>query len=97
MSDEQADVQTMVQTEIVVDGMSSLLSQDQDLDNLMSRIEAATATSGRFVAFTVVGNRMMRVLVTPSSRVAISISTVQFDARDTGDTDAPYGGYFDLL
>ncbi len=90
-------MQTMVQIEIIIDGMSNLLSQDQDLDNLMSRIEAATATSGRFVTFTVVGNRTMRVLVTPTSRVAIGISTVQYDARDTGDTDAPYGGYFDLL
>lgn len=90
-------MQTMVQTEIIVDGISSLLSQDQDLDNLMSRIEAAAATSGRFVAFTVVGNRTMRVLITPTSRVSISVSTVAFDARDTGDTDSPYGGYFDLL
>ena len=90
-------MQTMVQTEIVIDGMANLLSQDQDLDNLMTRIEAATATSGRFVTFTIVGNRTMRVLITPTSRVSISVATVQFDARDTGDTDSPYGGYFDLL
>ncbi|UYO96070.1 hypothetical protein OED01_10685 [Microbacterium sp. M28] len=91
------DMDTMVQTEIVIDGTSNLLAQDQDVDDLMGRIEDATATSGRFVTFTVVGNRTMRVLVTPRTQVAISVATVQFDARDTGDTDAPFGGYYDLL
>lgn len=89
-------MQTMVQTAIVIDGSSSLLAQDQDIDDLRQRIEAATASTGRFVDFVVVGNRTLSVLITARSRVMISTSTVHFDPRDTGDVAAPFGGLFDF-
>lgn len=90
-------MQTMVQTEISIDGASLLLAQEQDVDELRHRIEEAAASSGRFVDFVVVGNRAVAALITANSRVTISVATVQFDPRDTGDTDYPYGGYFDEL
>ncbi|NKF33739.1 hypothetical protein HER21_45775 [Pseudomonas sp. BGM005] len=47
--------------------------------------------------FVVVGNRQVSVLITQHSRVTISVATVAFDERDTGDLDFPYGGYYDIL
>jgi hypothetical protein len=90
------DMQTMVRTEITVNGRSSLLAQGQDADDLKRRIEAAMSTPGRFVDFTVVGNRSTSVLISPHSQVTFAIETVQFDPRDTGNFDEPYGGLYDL-
>jgi len=90
------DLETMVRTELGIDGRSYYLAQGQDLDGLKSRIEHAARASGGFVDFTVVGNRSVSVLISSSSRVVFSIETVQYDPRDTGDEDAPYGGLFDV-
>ncbi|MBP2379903.1 hypothetical protein JOF42_003398 [Microbacterium phyllosphaerae] len=92
-----AGPETMMQTEIVLDGESYLLAQIQDLGDVKHRIEEAVKSSGRFVDFVVVGNREVSVLITPHSRVTISVSTVLFDSRDTGDVDFPYGGFYDGL
>jgi len=86
----------MVQTEITINSGTYLLAQNQDLDDLRRRIEAAAESGARFVTFTVVGNRSVSVLVTPSTQVALSVETVQFDPRDTGDEDFPFGGPFDF-
>lgn len=90
-----ADEKTMVQTEVVIDGVTCLLAQGQDVDELIRRIEEAVATRGRFVHLVVVGNRKVSVLVTRTSRVSISVSTVPYDARDTGDVHFPFGGFYD--
>lgn len=92
-----SDAKTMVQTEVTFDGTSFALAQDQDVADLRRRVEEATKSTGQFVNFVVVGNREVSVLVTPRSRVTISVSTVLFDERDTGDVTFPYGGYYDLL
>ncbi len=92
-----AEQKTMVQTEILADGVTYLLAQDQDLDDLKRRIEEAITTAGTFVDFVVVGNRQVSLLITPRSRMSISLATVLFDARDTGDVDFPFGGHYDLL
>ncbi|MDN3445247.1 hypothetical protein [Microbacterium sp. APC 3901] len=92
-----SDRETMVQTEIVFDGSRFLLAQDQDVDELRRRIEAATKTGGTFVDMVVVGNRAISVLITPSTQVTISVSSVAYDPRDTGDVDFPYSGYYDAL
>ncbi|BAJ75072.1 hypothetical protein MTES_2108 [Microbacterium testaceum StLB037] len=100
MSDDQAgdmqdDGQTMVRTQIAIDEASFFLAQGQDLPELRSRIEQAVQAGGRFVSFVVVGNREVSALFTAHSRVALSVETVQYDPRDTGDSDDPYGGFFD--
>jgi len=87
----------MVQTEVTFDGTSFLLSQDQDVGDLRRRIEEAVNTAGTFVDLVVVGNRSVSVLITPRSHVTISVATVAYDARDTGDLDYPYGGYYDVI
>lgn len=92
-----AEQTTMIQTELLADGVTYPLAQDQDLDELKRRIEDATATPGTFVDFVVVGNRRVSVLVTPHSKVTIAVATVLFDPRDTGDVEFPFGGHFDLL
>lgn len=100
MNDEQTGMtdsasQTMARTQIAIDDASFFLAQGQDLESLRRRIEEAVQAGGRFVSFVVIGNREVDVLFTPHSRVALSVETVQFDARDTGDADEPYGGFFD--
>nr|WP_307327244.1 hypothetical protein [Microbacterium sp. SORGH_AS_1204] len=90
-----SDTQTMVRTQIAIDDHAYFLAQGQDIEKLQARIEDAVRAGGRFERFVVVGNRQMSVLFTAASRVAFSIETVQYDARDTGDEDQPFGGFFD--
>ena len=90
-------IETMVRTELAINGTSYPLSQGQDLDGLKRRIEEAVHAGGRFVDFTVVGNRAMSALITPAVRVIFSVETVQYDPRDNGDDSAPYGGPYDLI
>jgi hypothetical protein len=91
-----SDMQTMVRTQIALDGGSFYLAQGQDIGELKRRIEAAAATTGSFVDFMVVGNRSVSVLISPGSTVVLSVETVQFDPRDNGDDEIPFGGLFDL-
>lgn len=90
------ETQTMVRTELTVNGESYLLAQGQDLDELRLAMEEASRDGGRFVDFVVVGNRSVAVLVSARTEVVMSVQTVQFDSRDTGDDDVPFGGFFDL-
>lgn len=87
----------MIQTEVVFDGSRFLLAQDQDVDDLRRRIEAAAKTAGTFVDMVVVGNKAVSVLITSSTQVTISVATVAYDPRDTGDVDFPYSGYLDVM
>lgn len=89
--------ETMIQTEVVFDGARFLLAQDQDVDDLRRRIEAAAKTAGTFVDMVVVGNKAVSVLITSSTQVTISVATVAYDPRDTGDVDFPYSGYLDVM
>lgn len=91
------EIQTMVRTQITVNGTGFFLAQGQDIADIKSAIEAAAEAGGRFVSFVVVGNRSVSVFVTARTQIAISVETVQFDHRDTGDDGAPFGGTFDLL
>ncbi|WP_238439514.1 hypothetical protein [Microbacterium sp. JZ31] len=88
------ELQTMVRTELSINGRSFYLAQGQDIAHLKRRIEAG-AHSAAFVDFTIVGNGPVSVLITSSSEVVLSVETVQFDPRDTGDEEFPYGGAFD--
>lgn len=92
-----ADMQTMVRTEISINGRDYFLAQGQDLDALRQAIEDASHSDGQFVDFVVVGNRTVSILVTPRTEVVISVETVQFDSRDTGDSEEPYGGFYDII
>lgn len=85
----------MVRTEVLVNGESYLLAQGQDLEDLRVRFEDAARDGSKFVDFVVVGNRSMAVLVSPRTEIVISSQSVQFDPRDTGDDEEPYGGFFD--
>jgi hypothetical protein len=91
-----SDVQTMVRTQVVLNGERFLLAQGQDLNALKQRIELAAATGGKFVDFVVVGNREVSVLVSPGVPVVFSVETVQYDVRDTGVSEEPFGGLFDF-
>ncbi len=85
----------MVRTEVSINGRSFFLAQNEDPSELQQRMTAAVDSPGAFVSFTVVGNREVSVLLTPRSQVVFTIETVQFDARDTGDSDFPFGGFYD--
>lgn len=85
----------MVRTEVSINGRSFFLAQGADAEELQGRIEAAVDSPGTFVTFTVVGNREVSVLITHSSQVVFTVETVQFDERDTGDSEFPFGGLYD--
>lgn len=89
-------ITTMVRTEVAIDGRSYYLAQGQDIEDLKRRIEESARSAAAFVTFTVVGNRAVSVLISPASQVVLSVETVQLDPRDTGDVEAPYGGFFDV-
>ncbi len=89
--------QTMVRTEMAINGGTFLLAQGQDVEVLKRRIVDAVRTDGQFVEFVVVGNRQVSVLFSETTQVTFSVETVQFDPRDTGDDTEPFGGAFDLL
>jgi len=91
-----SEMQTTVRTELGIDGRSYYLAQGQDLGALREAIEEAARTHAKFVDFVVVGNRSVSVLITRRTQVAFSVETVQFDPRDTGDQEAPYGGAYDF-
>lgn len=96
MSDVE-ETQTMVRTQVAVDDVGFLLAQGQSIEDIKDHVEQALHGGGGFVDFAVVGNRTMSVLITPSSRVVVSIETVQLDPQDSGDDTVPYGGVFDML
>lgn len=89
-------MKTMQRTEVIIDGVSAFLAQDEDVDRLLTRIEAAANGRAAFVDFVVVGNRRLRVLVGPGSRVTVATSAVRYDPRDNGDETFPWGGHFDV-
>ncbi|MFK0402424.1 hypothetical protein ACIQTT_08860 [Microbacterium sp. NPDC090225] len=74
----------MERTEILIDGVSAHLAQEQDLVELLRQIETAANGPAAFVEFVVVGNRRVKVLITPRSRVVISTETVQHDPVTRG-------------
>lgn len=90
-------MQTMVRARIALNEAEFFLAQGQDVEDLRRRIEDAMHSGGRFVDFVVVGNRAISVLIASATQVVISVETVDFDARDTGDDAMPYAGEFDLL
>lgn len=90
------DQPMMVRTEVAIDDTPFLMAQGQDLDDLKHQIEIASQPGGRFVDFVVVGNRAVSVLITATTRVVVSVETVPFDPRDTGDEEQTFGGLFDF-
>ncbi len=88
-------LQTMKRNLLAVDGTTYPLAQGVDVDDLKRQIEDAVKSSARFVNFVVVGNRAVSVLFTPRTCVQISVETVQYDPRDTGEENTPFGGFYD--
>lgn len=79
--------QTVVRTEIVIDGDAVLLAPDQDVEDLKQRIESAAATTGTFVDFAGVGERSVSVLVTPHTHVAVVVSTFEVERSAGGELE----------
>lgn len=90
------DIQLMQRVEVSINGTAHLLAQGQQLTALKERVEEAVQAGGRFIDFTVVGNRSVSVLITPAAQVVFAVETVQYDPRDDGDEAHPYGGIFDF-
>lgn len=88
-------MRTMIRSTISIDEAVFPLAQGDVVDDLSLRIEDALHAGGRFVRFTVVGNREARVLITTHSRVSIVTEPVLFDERDDGDLENPFGAHYD--
>jgi hypothetical protein len=95
-SKTMSDPQTMVQMTIVIGESHYLLAQGLDQEELKRRIEDAIHRGGAFVDFVVVGNRVVSAFLDGRERIVLTVETVLFDQRDTGDTEAPFGGMYDL-
>ena len=89
------DAKTMVRSTLTLGDDPFRLAQDQDLEDLQHRIATAIKDGGGFVTFVVVGNRTVSLFMTGRERIALTVETVPYDSRDTGDTDTPWGGLFD--
>lgn len=69
-----------VQTEIVIDSTSLVLSPAQDVAALRESIQRAVATAGTFVDFTTARGGQASVLVGPRSHVTLITERVSVDS-----------------
>lgn len=85
----------MVQKTLALGDSHFVLAQGQDERDLQHRIEAAVHAGGGFVDFVVVGNRRVSAFMTGAERIVVTVETVLFDERDTGNVEHPFGGLYD--
>lgn len=76
------------QTEVSIDGSTFVLERGQDVEDVKRRIEAAANSPARFVDLIVRGGVQVSALITPHSRVTISIRTA------AGSDDEPFSPQF---
>ncbi|KJL29540.1 hypothetical protein [Microbacterium oxydans] len=96
MSDLE-ETPTTVRTHVSVDDVGFLLAHGQSVDDVKAHVEQALRAGGAFVDFIAAGDRTVSVLITPSSRVVVSVTAVRPDPGAAEDDVALYGGEFDLL
>lgn len=65
--------QTSARTEVSIDDITVFLAQEEDIQELKNRMEAAARSPGRFVDFVASGGRLVSALITPRTRVVISV------------------------
>lgn len=92
------ELQTMMRTEVTIDGTGVFLAPGENLDALKQRFEEAAGTAGTFVDFTAVGGRQMSVLISSTSRIVISVARMHSErgGRDYGDDSLPMLDVYDL-
>lgn len=72
----------LVETEVVVDGTSFVLSHSEDLAALRSAIVDAVSTAGQFIDMRSVDGSAVTVLVGPRSRVMFITHKAAVDSTD---------------
>ena len=77
--------------------MSFVLAPDEDLDHLRERVQAAVASSGRFVQFQLAGHRTASVLITPRSRIVLVTEDVDDEGEERASMSLNDEGNWDLL
>lgn len=87
--------ETVLRTRLTINGEDFYLSHQQDIDDLTSRIEAAVDSRGRFVDFTLTGDRQAKALITPATQVTLVTDAVMSEARDADDFDHRFPGEYD--
>lgn len=83
-----------MQTRLALNHATHLLAEDEDVEDLKRRMEAATASGGRFVDFTSVGGSRVSVLVTPVTEVTLSRQAARSEPESVDDVDFPYSDLF---
>ncbi len=86
----------MQQTTIAINEMQFALAQNSDIDHLKATALAAVQNGAGFLDFTVVGNRVVSVLLPAGTIVIFTTGEVPEDRRDSGDLDYPYESDTDL-
>lgn len=81
---------TMERPALAINGDVLALAQGDSISELKRRIVEVVRAGGGFVDLTVVGNRVITVFFTTHTQMTITLGTVEFDARDDGDSAAPY-------
>lgn len=81
---------TMERPALVINGDVLALAQGESISELKRRIVDVVRAGGGFVDLTVVGNRVVTVFFSAHTQMTITVGTVEFDARDDGDSAAPY-------
>jgi hypothetical protein len=80
---------SMVRNTLTIGTHTFLLAQNLHIDELKRSARHAVA-AGDYIDFVVVGNRTVSALLSAGVTVVFESYRVEFDARDTGDTDFPY-------
>lgn len=86
----------MQQTTIAIGDMQFALAQNSDIGHLKATALAAVRSGAGLLDFTVVGNRVVSVLLPAGTIVVFTTGEVPEDHRDSGDLDFPYESAADL-
>jgi len=90
-------VETMIQTQVAVNGATFSLAPGEDVGALKRRIVDAVHADGAFVEFAVAGSRQISVLFTARTQAVFLVETVALDPWEGTDDTSPFGGSFDFL
>jgi hypothetical protein len=84
------------QTTVAIGDMHFALAQNSDVEHLKAAALEAVRNGSGFVDFTVVGNRLVSVLLPVGTIVVFSSGEIAEDERDTGNLRHPYDDGDDL-
>ncbi|WP_127482737.1 hypothetical protein [Microbacterium oxydans] len=78
-----ADVtRVMIRARLIIDSETFVLAPATDVEDLKQQVRERANGNADFIEFVAAGNELVSALVTPASRVTISVSTSSFEDHD---------------